>query len=46
VVCQLRSGRLDYKFYIPANIMDKYLKIVEFEGKVSALPAVKAYYAA
>jgi len=26
--------------------MDKYLKIVEFEGKVSALPAVKAYYAA
>jgi len=43
VVRQLRSGRLDY---IPKNIVDKYPKIVEFEGKMNALPAVKAYYAA
>jgi len=41
-VCrQLRSGRLDF---IPKDILDKYPKIVEFEGKMMALPAVKTHY--
>jgi len=42
-VCrQLRSGRMDF---IPTDILDKYPKIVEFEAKMMALPAVKSHYA-
>eukprot|EP00802_Teleaulax_amphioxeia_P022288 Tamp_22720.p1 GENE.Tamp_22720~~Tamp_22720.p1 ORF type:complete len:247 (-),score=75.01 Tamp_22720:312-1052(-) len=43
VVRQLRSGRLDH---ISPSIVDKYPKIVEFETKMNALPAVKAHYGA
>jgi len=42
-VCrQLRSGKMDF---IPRDILDKYPKIVEFEAKMMALPAVKSHYA-
>ncbi len=36
------SGRLDH---LPTSIVDKFPKIVEFEGKMMALPAVAAHYA-
>jgi len=42
IVRQLRSGRLDH---LPTSIVDKFPKIVEFEGKMMALPAVAAHYA-
>jgi hypothetical protein len=42
-VCrQLRSGRLDH---LPITLLDKFPKIVAFENKMMAIPAVKTHYA-